>query len=109
MFSPRSVDAKSLALRKLMVEKIRREPALFDCVQLTLDRWHHETLMGKRPYFVAWQALVYKGMEATLALAVEVSERGQSMRQASPFAGILTEGERQDFLAAWSAARDHRS
>lgn len=102
MFSPRNIDLKSLALHRLVVEKIKREPMLFEQVQLTLDRWQHETRTGKRPYFARWQLLVDESQEAALAMAVEDSEVGQVMRQASPFAGVLTEVERSAFLASWS-------
>lgn len=102
MHDPRTLDLKSLVLHELIVDKVRRNPDLFKCVQRTLDRWQHETRAGKRPYFVKWQSVVNQGMEAALAVAVEDSEYAQTMRQASPFVGILTESERLTFLDRWT-------
>lgn len=40
-------------------------------------------------------------MEMCLEFATEDSERATAIRQASPFAGILTNEERLAFLRAW--------
>lgn len=102
MFSPREIDRKSLALHQLVVEKIERDPRLFELVQITLDGWRSRPDWSRRPYLAKWQNLVDQGMDVALKVAVEESDRGQVLRQASPFAGILTESERQAFLHTWS-------
>ena len=45
-----------------------------------------------------------QGLEQVLATAVEESERAATLRQCSPFAGILSPAERFAFLKAWAAA-----
>lgn len=102
MFSPAELDRKSLALHQLVVEKIELDPKLFQRVQQTLQLWRSKENWATRPYLAQWQAVVDDGMQAALARATEETERGQAMRQASPFAGILTEAERLEFLKSWS-------
>ncbi len=43
-------------------------------------------------------------MDEALAAAVEDSERAAALRACSPFAGILSPGERFAFLKEWSAS-----
>ena len=105
MFSPRNLDLKSLALHALVVQKIERDPVLFERVKATIARWRSDTNCAKKPYLGPWHKLVEAGMSEALKMAVEDSERGQVMRSASPFAGILTEEERLDFLNSWVQQR----
>ena len=99
--SPPWLDARTLAMHELMVRKLREEPALFACLQDNLTRWRTTAAPGQRPYLDAWQALVDQGPEACFQVALEASEHGQAMRQCSPFAGVLTNRERWDFLLCW--------
>lgn len=101
MFSPAELDGKGLALHRLVVQKIRRDPALFDRVQQTLNRRYEQWDLSSLPYLVAWQKLVDLGMDTALAAAIDQAERGQVLRKNSPFAGIFSEQERLDFLRSW--------
>ena len=96
------LDARTLAMHRLMVEKIRREPALFARLGDALVRWQQTAAPGTRSYLAAWQALVDQGPEACFAVALEESDRGQVMRSCSPFQGVLTNAERWAFLKSWS-------
>lgn len=97
------IDARSLAMHRLVAEKVRREPALLDRVRRTLARWRDPSNPTRaEPYLAEWQRLLDLGLEATLATAVEDSERAAALRSCSPFTGILTPAERFDFLRAWS-------
>jgi hypothetical protein len=86
----------------LIVAKIRHDPALFDRVLATLARWRTTVAGHSQPYLQTWEALAQEGgMEACLRMAVEDSERAAALRQASPFAGLLSNAERFAFLKAW--------
>lgn len=104
MRTPQWLDQRSLALHRLVAEKVRQDPALFEEVKDTLDRWSKIVCANSQPYVREWQRLVALGMEECLAVATEDSERGAAMRQASPFCGVLTDEERWEFFLAW--ARD---
>lgn len=92
------LDARSLAMHRLIAEKVRRDPSLFENVRATLARWRPTTAPGTLPYHEEWERLVSEGTEACLAVAVEDSERARALRQCSPFTGILTPEERLAFF-----------
>lgn len=102
------LDARSLALHRLVAEKIRRDPALLRIVRENLSRWRRHAAPTARPYVEAWERLLDAGLDAALAAAAEDSERAAALRQSSPFAGVLTPRERWSFLEAWSAAHAPR-
>lgn len=105
MRSHQEIDARSLALHRLIAAKVRREPALLDRVRLTLARWRDPGNPSRsEPYLAEWDRLVAQGLEQVLAAAVEESERAAALRQCSPFAGILSPAERFAFLKAWTAS-----
>ncbi|KQR60941.1 hypothetical protein [Acidovorax sp. Leaf160] len=98
---PPGRDFRSLALHLLAAQKIRRQPALFNRLQETLDRWRllsHDP----RPDLVAWQRVLDSGMEPTLAAATDRSEAGRALRRASIFVSILTDEERAAVLLSRS-------
>lgn len=95
------LDRRSLDLHRLAVEKIRRDPALFEKVKATLARWRVTVSSTTQPYLAEWERLIADGMETCLAMAVEDSEHATALRKSSPFAGVLTNQERLAFLKAW--------
>ena len=100
--SHRILDARSLAMHRLAVEKIRQEPQLMACVANNLSRWRCSVSTRSMPYIDAWQTLLDQGAEQVLRVAIEDSEYAAAMRQSTPFAGVLTPQERWKFLRAWS-------
>jgi hypothetical protein len=103
MRSPAEIDAKSLALHHLVVQKILADRSLFEKVQENLDRYQAKADGSVRVYLTEWQSIVDLGIDAALAVALEQTERGQVLRSTSPFSGILTELERMSFLSTWTA------
>ena len=106
------IDQRTLAMHHLVVAKIRRDPALFGRVLATLARWRGTVCEASQPYLMTWEALAQEGMEPCLRMAVEDSARAAALRQASPFAGLLSNKERFAFLKAWKGnstnqAREH--
>ncbi|HSI58792.1 MAG TPA: hypothetical protein VLA16_14635 [Ideonella sp.] len=103
MPSHQQLDRRSLAMHRLVVDKIRRDPALFERARATLARWRASVCVSSQPYLEEWERSMNQGMEACLALAVEDSQRATALRQSSPFAGVLTHRERFEFLRTWSS------
>jgi len=97
-------DARSLAMHRLVAEKIRRDPALLEIAKAKLIRSRRAT--PNDYYFDEWARLLDAGLDAALAVATEDSEKATALRQSSPFAGVLTPEERRSFLDEW--ARTHR-
>ena len=102
MRTPQWLDQRSLALHRLIAENIRRDPSLFEKVKTTLARWETTVCANSQPYIKDWQRLADLGMEACLTMATEDSERAATMRQASPFCGLLSEEERREFFLTWA-------
>lgn len=104
MRTHQEIDRRSLAMHRLVADKIRRDPALFEKAKGTLARWRTVVCPASQPYLEEWERLMKQGADACLAVAVEDSERANALRQSSPFAGILTNQERFSFLK--SGGRD---
>jgi hypothetical protein len=95
---------RSLALHRLIAEKMRRNPALLDKARENLDRWAALNPRDRAaPYLAEWRAVIDQGLEATIALMIDPGEHATDLRQSAPFTGVLTEAERLAFLAEWRA------
>ncbi|TDG01889.1 hypothetical protein E1N52_42605 [Paraburkholderia guartelaensis] len=95
---------RSLALHRLIAEKLRREPRLLDKARENLAHWLAMSPHSRaRPYLAEWQAVIDQGVDATIAVMTDPGEHATDLRQAAPFAGILTDDERLAFLAGWRA------
>lgn len=107
MRTHQEIDQRSLALHRLVAERIMRDPALFEKARLTLARWRRTVCVASQPYLEEWERLMNQGIEACLSVAVEDSQRAAALRQSSPFAGVLTNRERFAFLKQWR--NDHEA
>jgi hypothetical protein len=98
------IDQRSLALHRAIAEKLRADPALMQIAHDNLDRW---SAKGGRsqPYWDAWRAILNRPLTEILALLEEEGERMTAMRQATPFAGVLTPAERWAIYERFEAAR----
>lgn len=101
MRTHQQIDERSLALHRLVAETLRREPARFERARTTLARFRKVADVRSQPYLKVWEGLFEEGLEKTLAMATEDSERGAALRQTSPFAGVLTPAERAAFFRRW--------
>lgn len=102
------IDARSLALHRLVAEKVRRDPTLLHIAMDNLARWRSKATSNDLEYLAEWERLLHAGLDPALAAATDDSERASTLRQASPFAGILTPSERAAFLRAWKAVHAAR-
>lgn len=107
------IDARSLAMHSLIALKLRKDPALLGIAQDNLSRWR-STAGRSTHYFDAWEELLKHPIEEIVNLLQEDSERMRAMRQASPFAGVLTPKERWEIYDAFATGthnpgRSHNS
>jgi hypothetical protein len=96
------LDLRSLAMHRLIADKIRAEPKLFEIASQNIERWSR-TPGRNGALLAAWSKLLMQGIPATLAMATEDSERARELRQSTPFAGVLSPQERWSFLKKWNA------
>ena len=87
------IDQRSLALHRAIAEKLRRDPQLLDIARENLDRWSI-TRGRSQPYWDAWREILSRPLPEIIAAMTDESERMTAMRQATPFAGVLTPAER---------------
>lgn len=94
-------DRRSLALHRLVASRLTADPTLLNRARTTLERWRPTMSRNALPYLDAWEAILDDGLDRCVAVLVEDTERATALRQASPFAGILSPRERADFLKHW--------
>lgn len=87
------IDQRSLALHRAIADKLRADPSLLTIASDNLDRWSRQNGRSQ-PYWDAWREILKRPLNEVLSLMVEESEKMTAMRQATPFAGILTPKER---------------
>jgi hypothetical protein len=101
------IDQRSLAVHRLVAERVMLDPSLFDKATGTPARWRETVCISSQPYLSEWERLINHGVEACLSVAVEDSQRAAALRQSSPFSGVLTNRERFAFLKQWRS--DHEA
>ncbi len=68
-----------------------------------LERMRTTSRGQTRLWLDEWERLLHGPVDKLLATLVSPSPKSRELRQNSPFAGLLTEAERADVLAAWQA------
>lgn len=97
------IDQRSLAMHKLVAQKVRADTGLLLQARATLDRWNTHVSPRTFDYLNEWRKLMDSGVDAVLLVATEDSEHAAAMRQASPLACLLTNQERFALLKQWKA------
>lgn len=108
MRTHQEIDERSLALHRLVAEKIARDPTLLARVRRTLDRWRVQVGAESQPYLQEWARVMDAGVGECLRTAVDPSPRGDALRQNSPFGAVLTNEERFAFLKKWNESHAPR-
>lgn len=106
--SHRRIDLRSLAMHRLIAEKLREDPSVLDVARANLDRWD-ATSGNSRPYFQRWREILARPADEIAELIVRDDEQMTAMRQTSPFAGVLTPKERWRIYDAFSIGTYHKS
>ncbi len=95
------IDARDLNMARLIAEKIRRNPALFQEAIKTLQHW--KRILRPIPKAVLeWERIFRRNSkEEVLQILTQDNDEGQRLRQSDPFCGILTEEERLRLLGCY--------
>jgi hypothetical protein len=101
MRTHQQIEARSLAMHRAIAERVRADPALLERVRATLARWLAGTSPRTRGYLEEWQRIVEAGPDAVVAALTAEAEHAATLRQCSPFTGILSNRERFALLRAW--------
>ena len=98
----RRIDERSLALHRLVAAKLRADPAILNEARDNLLRWQKMDGSPVLP-LSEWEKILSGTPSQVAAFLEERSERATRLRQSSPFAGILTEAERNAVYESYSA------
>lgn len=95
----RRQDLRSLDLHREAVRVLNEHPERADKALQVLERWQVRGDAHCKPLWDEWKRII----EGRLwELAVEESDRGQQLRQASPLSFVLDAGVRDDIMRRWS-------
>lgn len=90
-------DRRSLVLHGAVAQRLREDPSLLERARERVEGWGRSGSVHP-DYVQAWRELLASGAGAVLAALEDESERGQALRQVSPFAGVLSPRERWALL-----------
>lgn len=99
----RILEAWSLATHCKIVQKISRDPSLLEKAKANLLRWSANDDSPKPLYLREWQEILEKPWPTIAEMMTSMSEDATRLRSSSPFAGVLTEKEREQIYAALRA------
>ena len=99
----RILDARSLAMHCRIAQKISRNPEMLKKASDNLERWAAKTKGPKPRYLREWQQILDRPWPAIAELITSMSEEATRLRASSPFAGVLTQAERDQVYAAFRA------
>ena len=91
---PNFVDLFNLMLHRVVAEKLRKNPSVvLQFAENNLDRW-----AKKNDCFALseWQEILEnRTLEEIIEIISKDTDEGQRLRSSSPFAGVLSEEERE--------------
>ena len=97
---------RSRALHQAVAEKIRANPQLIQIARDNLQRWlteertHGQASEG----LLEWERILQDfSFDQILKLICDPGEEADRLRHATPFAGILTEAERENIYEQYAA------
>lgn len=100
------IDQRSLAMDRLIADKLAAQPELLQRAVQTLERWIAQRQPQPPPILLEWQRILRQSsLPQILALLRSDSAEARRLRQSSPFCGILDPQERLKLLRAYEAAR----
>ena len=102
--TPTRDQRQSLWLHAAVAGRVARDPQR--TLQKALANLRHiEAAHGTRtPWLARWERLIDAGPEPVIRALVADSPEARELRQNSPFAGVLTDRERAQILAAFRSA-----
>ena len=88
-------DYLSLEYGKAVASKLRLDPALLQFARDNISRWKQQGV--DTPAYAEWLGILNtESLEKIVELLEAESENSQRLRSSNPFAGLLTQKERND-------------
>jgi hypothetical protein len=102
------LDDRSLAMDRVIADKIRANPKLVQIALANIERWlsNPDYSESNQQAVLEWKRIIENSsLDALLTLLESSSEEARRLRQSSPFCGILTAEERAAILRKYEALR----
>lgn len=99
----RIAEARSLAMHAVITRKIHRNRELLAIACANLVRWREQAKDSPPSWLEEWQLILERPWPAIAALLTEPSENAARLRQSSPFAGVLSDAERERIYETFRA------
>jgi len=99
----RIIEARSLAMHCLIARKIESDRRLLAAARRNLEKWiaRHGDAVPRA--LEEWREILDRPWPEIAALITDADEPAVRLRQSSPFAGVLTPGERRRVYEAFRA------
>jgi hypothetical protein len=97
------IDQRSLAFGQAIAARLIEDPSLVDYARANISRWVTTCSPGVRRTLDEWVGVLDEGMRSILNTLTGSGERNTRLRQSNPFAGLLSEQERNAFLLKFQA------
>ncbi len=94
-------EARSLAMHAAIARKISRDSSLLEIPRRNLERWSARAGDSPPSWLKEWRTLLELSWPELAALITEPTEDAARLRQSSPFAGVLSESERERIYEAF--------
>ena len=102
----RIVDQVNEAQDRLIASKLRRNPRVLRVARSNLRRWATRDGQHVRPVFREWHGILYRLTAREIADFLSGgTAMARRLQQCSPFAGILTQSERDSIRRRHEKAR----
>jgi hypothetical protein len=98
MIDHRDIDRRSLAFGRAIAEKLTQRPELAEHARSNLDRWMLTVSEGTKPALREWLDALNGPLEGVLDLLTAETEHATQLRQSNPFAGVLSQTERNEIM-----------
>ena len=103
----RVAEERSLALHHEVARRLRARPELLDRARARVELWAREGEISPR-WVAAWRDLLSQPLETVLTAITEDDEHTRSLRQTSPFAGVIDPRTRWEILRECEKKRRSR-
>ena len=97
----RILDARSLAMHCKIAQKIALDPALLNKAKANLERWSAKAPDPKPRYLREWQEILERPWPEIAEFITSMRDEATRLRSSTPFAGVLTDEEREKVYAAF--------
>jgi hypothetical protein len=99
----RRIDERSLAFGRAIAAHLMARPELIEHARGNLERWLKTGSEATRPALLEWRAALDGPLDGVVSLLTGTADRSRRLRQSNPFAGVLTQQERNSILLAFGA------